>query len=255
MNFNSLKSKQIVVFGLLIIIICVSLGVIAYINTSKIIRAEIEERVLEKADDVGQLVRSRLDTRLQELEAIANREVIKTMDWDQIQEVLEDETERTDYATIALVQLDGLANYIDGSTLELGDRNYVQESFSGNSHVSDMLISRAIDQPVAMASVPIIRDGKIVGALIARMLGEDVINIITDVQLKEQGTAFMFNNSGTVIAHQNRDYVMEQLNPIQDNSGGFGSLAEYMTSAIDNKSGFSGYSFDGQDFYGGYTKV
>ncbi|RQD73439.1 MAG: methyl-accepting chemotaxis protein [Halanaerobium sp. MSAO_Bac5] len=255
MELKSLKSKLIVVIGLLTIFICISLGIMAYLNTSVIIRAEIEERVLEKADDVGQLVRSRLDTRIQELEAIANRKVIKTMDWNQIQEVLVDETERTDYATIALVQLDGSTNYIDGSTLELSDRNYVQEAFANNSYVSDMLISRAINEPVAMVSVPIQRDGEIVGALIARMLGEDVINIITDVQLKEDGSAFMFNNAGTLVAHQNRDYVMEQLNPIQENNDMYRGLAEYMNSAINNQSGFSSYNFDGQEFYGGYTEV
>ena len=177
------------------------------------------------------------------------------MDWNQIQEVLVDETERTDYATIALVQLDGSTNYIDGSTLELSDRNYVQEAFANNSYVSDMLISRAINEPVAMVSVPIQRDGEIVGALIARMLGEDVINIITDVQLKEDGSAFMFNNAGTLVAHQNRDYVMEQLNPIQENNDMYRGLAEYMNSAINNQSGFSSYNFDGHEFYGGYTEV
>ncbi|MCC3145872.1 hypothetical protein LJ207_11150 [Halanaerobium sp. Z-7514] len=64
MELKSLKSKLIVVIGLLTIFICISLGIMAYLNTSVIIRAEIEERVLEKADDVGQLVRSRLDTRI-----------------------------------------------------------------------------------------------------------------------------------------------------------------------------------------------
>ncbi|MGM0502507.1 MAG: cache domain-containing protein, partial [Bacillota bacterium] len=255
MKLKSLKSKQIIAIGLLIIVICVSLGVIAYLNTSTIIRAEIEERLVEKADDVGDLVRSRLDTRLKELEAIANQEVIKTMNWSQIQEILESETERTDFATIALVQADGQTNYINGNTLDLGDRNYVQQAFSGNSYVSDMLISRAINEPVAMVSVPIRRNGEIVGALIARMLGEDVINIITDVKLKEDGTAFMFNNSGTVVAHQNRDYVMEQLNPIQEDNNRYENLANYMSSAINNQTGFSSYNFAEQELYAGYTEV
>lgn len=255
LKIKSLKSKQIITIGLLIIVICVSLGVIAYLNTSTIIKAEIEERLIEKANDVGDLVKSRLDTRIRELEAIANQEVIKTMNWDQIQEVLKAETERTDFATIALVQPGGLTNYINGNTLELGDRNYVQEAFSGNSYVSDMLISRAINEPVAMVSVPVRRNGEIVGVLIARMLGEDVINIITDVKLKEDGTAFMFNNSGTIVAHQNRDYVMEQLNPIQEDNSRYGSLSKYMSGAINNKSGFSSYNFDEQKLYAGYTKV
>ncbi|MGM0549371.1 MAG: methyl-accepting chemotaxis protein [Bacillota bacterium] len=255
MNLKSLKSKQIMTIGLLVIVICLSLGLAAYLNTAKIIEVEIEERLIEKADDVGNLVRSRLDARLRELETIANQKVIKTMDWNQIQAYLAEETKRSDFATIALVQPDGLTNYINGNTLELGDRNYVKEAFAGNSYVSDMLISRAINKPVAMASVPVKRDGKIVGVLIARMLGEDVINIITDVKLKENGTAFMFNDEGTIVAHQNKDYVMEQLNPLEAAQSTYGSLAKYMSKGLNNQSGSSKYKLAEEEFYGGYTAV
>lgn len=242
--------------GSLIFVICVSLGLLAYLNTANMLEAEIEERLEEKAVDTGELVRSRLDTRLKELEAIANQESIKAMNWNQIQNILIEEVERTDFATIAMVEPEGLTYYPNGNTLDLGDRNYVQQGFKGNSYISDMLISRAINEPVAMASVPVRRKGKIVGLLIARMLGQDVINIITDVQLKENGTAFMFNEAGTVVAHRNRDYVMDQFNPISEkNKQEFAGLANYMEKAINSGTGAGLYNFSNTNFYGGYSRV
>lgn len=257
MKLKSLKMKQLISIGTLILLICMGLGLTAYINTSSTLETEIEERLTEKAADTGKLVRARLDNTLNQLEGIANQEIVKTMNWEQIKPVLEKEIERTGFATIALVQPGGLTNYPNGNTLELGDRNYVQQAFSGSSYVSDMLISRAINQPVAMAAVPIKKDGKIVGALIARMLGRDVISIITDVKFKKTGSAFMFNKSGTVVAHQNEEYVMEQLNPIEDagNKSHFKSIAEYMKKAINNEKGASSYSFNSQELYAGYHKV
>ncbi len=242
--------------GTLIFVICISLGLLTYINTAEMLTAEIEERLEEKAVDTGELVRSRLDTRLRELEAIANQKSIKTMDWDQIQNILIAEVERTDFATIAMVEPGGLTHYPDGSTLDLGDRNYVQQGFNGNSFISDMLISRAINEPVAMASVPIRREGEIVGLLIARMLGQDVINIITDVQLKENGTAFMFNETGTIVAHRNRDYVMDQFNPISERDNeDFSSLANYIKNAINSEIGAETYNFLSKSYYGGYSSI
>ncbi len=107
---------------------------------------------------------------------------------------------------------------MDEDDLQLGDRDYVQEAFAGNSNVSEMLISRAINAPVAMLATPVKSDGEIIGALIARMLGEDVINIVADIEVGENGYAYMIDNTGTIVAHGDDELVMEQFNPIEEAS-------------------------------------
>ncbi|MFN2363865.1 MAG: cache domain-containing protein, partial [Halarsenatibacteraceae bacterium] len=202
MKLNSLKFKFLVYVGLIIVVVSLGIGITSYINSSSAIMEEIEANLPDKANDIAMLVRSRLDTRESELEAISNSQVIKSMDWNEIRPILEDEIERTDFATIALVDPDGRASYVDSDALDLSDRNYVQEALAGNTNVSEMLISRAINAPVAMVATPIEDDGEIVGALIARMLGEDVIDIVSDVQLGQDGYAYMLDNTGVVVAHR-----------------------------------------------------
>ncbi|MFW5981196.1 MAG: methyl-accepting chemotaxis protein, partial [bacterium] len=257
LKFNSIKIRQMVLIGLLIFLVCLFLGTIAYINTLNTIHNEIEESLVEKAVDVGMLVRARLNMAVDQLEGIANQEIIKDMNWRDIKPILEKEMERTGYATIALVEPGGSTRYPDGSTLELGDRDYVQEAFRGNSNVSDMLISRAINQPVSMVAVPIRDNNGIVGLLIARMLGRDVIDIVTDVEFKETGYAYMFNDQGIFVAHHNQEYVMDEFNPLfeaqEDES--LSSLASIVQQAVSNESGFGEYSFEDQDFFMGYSNV
>ena len=155
MKLNSLKFKFLVYVGLIIVVVSLGIGVTSYINSSSAIMEEIEANLPDKANDIAMLVRSRLDTRESELEAISNGQVIKSMDWDEIKPILEEEIARTDFATIALVDLAGQASYVDSDALDLSDRNYVQEALAGNTNVSEMLISRAINAPVAMVATPI----------------------------------------------------------------------------------------------------
>ncbi|MFW6264859.1 MAG: methyl-accepting chemotaxis protein [Bacillota bacterium] len=257
MKLRSIKHKQMILLGLLVFIICLTLGGIGYINTSNTIHNEIEERLIEKAEDTGLLVRARLNMAIDQLEGIANRETLQTMDWQEIKPLLEKEMDRTGYATIALVEPGGLTHYPDGSTLELGDRDYVKKAFDGNSNVSDMLISRAINQPVSMIAVPIEKNGNIVGSLIARMLGEDLIDIITDVEFKETGYAYMFNKSGAIVAHRNIDYVMDEFNPLIESQEDetLDSLAQLIERANNSESGFGEYHFEDNELFMGYSQV
>nr|WP_282580119.1 methyl-accepting chemotaxis protein [Natroniella sulfidigena] len=243
--------------GLLVTIICLGLGRIAYVNSSNTLIGEMEERLAEKAEDVASLIKAKIDIRLTELETIANREVIRTMDQEEIEPILEEEIERTEYATMAIVEPDGIAHYVDGTTLDLSDRDYIQQALAGNTTTSDMLISRAVDKPVVMAATPIIDGGEVIGVLIARILGSDLIDIITDITFGETGYAYMFNNQGDTIAHQTEEFVMEQFNPIEaaQEDDSLQSLANITEEMIEIEAGFGEYYFDGDQLYMGYSDV
>lgn len=257
MNFNSIKHKLMLYVGVLVLVVCVGLGVAAYLNSSSVIIENTESRLIERAEDVGNIIQARLDVREAQLEGVANREIIRSMNWDDIQPVLEEEVQRTGYATIALVGLDGEAIYIDGETLDLSDRDYVQEALRGNTNISDMLISRAIDAPVAMVATPIENEGEVVGVLIARMLGSDVIDVVSDIEVGESGYAYMLNHEGTVIAHRDSDLVMSQFNPIEAvrEDDDLQSLAGMTRQVISLESGFEEYYFEGEDMFVGFSSL
>ena len=276
MKSKSLKFKFMVYVGLLVVILSLGLGVSSYLNTSSAIKEEVETRLPSKAEDISMVVRSRLDIIKAELEAVASRSEIKSMDWEEIEPVLAAEKTRTEYATIALVDPDGTTRYPDNDSLYLGDRGYVQEAFAGSSNISDILVSRVTEEPVVMAAVPVTEDGEVVGVLIARLLANDIIDIIADIEIGEAGFAYMINDAGTVVAHRNIDFVLEQFNPVaaaekKDNfkqladisgleqlagNNGAERLAEDFTAMINNQTGFRRYnSLEGKDSYLGYNQV
>lgn len=65
----------------LLIIICLSLGIISYISASGAVIHEIEKVLPQKAEDVANLVKERINARISELEAVAARsEIISRAD-------------------------------------------------------------------------------------------------------------------------------------------------------------------------------
>ena len=112
MNIRSIKSKLLVYILALILLLCVALGAISLFVSSNTLLEENETRLTNRAEDVSNLISTRIEVRFSELETLANRETIETMNWEEIAPILESEIERTDFATIALVDRDGYARYV-----------------------------------------------------------------------------------------------------------------------------------------------
>ncbi len=252
-----INGKLILYFALVILLVSMGLGGISYYFASNTIVNETELTLQQKAIDIAKLIEARTKAPLKELEAIASRTEIVSMDWEVQKGVLEKEIQRTGYLTLAVVTPDGVARYIDGNTAELGDRDYVIEAFNGNSNISDVIISRVTDSAVVMCAAPIRSEGQIVGVLVARMDGTELSNLIGDVTYGLTGYAYVINNEGTIIAHDNRDYVMEQINIIEkgstdENWVSLSNLVKYMMAG---ENGFGEYALNGESFYLGYAPV
>lgn len=74
------------------------------------------------------------------------------------------------------------------------------------------MVSRVTNSLVLMYAVPIWQDGRVVGVLVGRR-DAGALNAMTDrLGFGERGWAVVFSPDGTVFAHPNREYVLEQRN-------------------------------------------
>src|SRR5699024_3715948 len=141
-----------------------------------------------------------------------------------------------------IVTPDGIAHYLDDSTLDLGDRDYVIKALDGESAMSEIIISRATHEPVMMVSSPIKNNGDVVGALIARIDGFYLSEIVDSIQFGETVYALLLNDERTFLRHQNRDLIVEQINYIQEDED---DNAESVKRIISNDSGTFDYTYEG----------
>lgn len=243
---------------LLLIVASAMLGTLSYLQSSRALQGQVAEIIPLMAADGARLVNSRLESHIHAMEGVANRNVIRSMDWSLQREAIESEIARLGYLGMGVITPDGNARYPDGSAASLGDRGYFREAMNGNAVFSDIIISRVINQPVSIVAVPIRGDREQVqGVLIARLDGNLLSEITDNIRYGQSGYSYIIDSTGTLIAHGNRDFVMDQRNFITESRTNpeFALLAAMFQRMIRGESGFDEYNFMGSDRFFGYAPI
>jgi methyl-accepting chemotaxis protein len=252
-----IKSKLVVYFSTLILLSSIALGYISVQKSSDVVAKEAEESLSSLTEEAIKLTQSRIELKLRTLEMLSFMHGMNSMDWNEQQSILIEQLKNTGFMDIAVVQPDGNAYYSDGTISQLGDREYVINALNGEKNVSDVIISRVTNSAVLMYAVPIVRDGKIVGALIGRSDGNALSEITDDTGFGESGYGYIISDNGTIVGHPDRDKVMNQFNPIEEakSDESLKSLSDLFQKAIEEKTGICNYTFDGKDLYAGYSPI
>ncbi|WP_031387644.1 methyl-accepting chemotaxis protein [Desulfonatronum thiodismutans] len=245
-------------FLALLILVCAGLGFIAYERASRAVFSQVEENIVIIAEDGARLLRSQLDYHLLAIEGVANRHIIRSMDWSQQRPALENETTRLNYQRMGVVFPDGQVRYPDGTTADLRDREYFQRAMAGQSVFSNVIISRVTNQPILSIATPIRgENGQVVGVLMA-VMDATVLSDITDhVKYGERGYSYIIDDKGVLIAHVNRQFVLDQRNFLEEGrtNPDFATVSAMLQRMTRGESGFDEYPFFGSDRFFGFTSI
>lgn len=254
---KSIKTKLVVYFSILILLSSIATGLIAINVSSKSLTNEAEKTLSSLATESARLIETRIQGRIEILETVSGVTDIQTMYWYAQLPVLKRIVAKTDFLDIGVVQPNGTANYTDGSTANLGDRDYVKKAFSGEANVSDLLISRVTGEPVLMYAAPIERGGKIVGVLVGRISGNALSEAIQDTGYGNKGYSYIISDTGTVVAHPDVSRVLAQENPIEkaEEDIELAPVAKLFKKILEEREGVSPYSFKGNKLYAGYYPI
>ncbi|WP_312811558.1 methyl-accepting chemotaxis protein [Sedimentibacter sp.] len=256
-KIRSIKFKLIIYFTILILAATVVLGLITLNRSSDIITKEAENALLLLAEDSSKLTESRVEVQQKTLDMISLIPDMNTMDWEKQRPILQNVLGKTNFLAVGVVDLGGNVKYSDGTVNQLGDREYVKKALAGEPNVSDIIISRVTNEAVLMYATPIERNGRVVGALIARRDGNTLSEITDDTGYGDKGYGYMINSKGAIVAHPDREKVMNQFNPVEEssNDSSLTSLADLFKKVAAEKTGISDYSFEGKDLYAGYYPI
>lgn len=254
---KSIKAKLIVYFSVIVLLSSLVVGIISLMYSSKSLTFEAEKSLLEMSKEGARITQARIETQLKTLEIMASLDEIKSMDWSLQKGVLENTVNKTEFMAIGVVGLDGLAHYTDGTVENLADRDHVLSALAGKATISDVIPIGLNGQTIMRYVVPIERNGQIVGALVGRSDGENLSLITDDIGYGERGYSYVVNDKGTIIAHPNRDMVLELFNPIykRETDDSLDSLAKAFEKILAEKKGITSYTFNGNDLYAGYAPI
>lgn len=209
------------------------------------------------SDESAKAVESRVGIQKRTIEMISMDQGVKSMEWELQSAIIKSYVESTGFLDIGVVGLDGIAKYTDGSTADLGDRDYVKRALAGDAVVSDVIISRVTGEPVIMYASPIKSGESVVGALVGRRDGNLLSEITDDIGYGENGYAYMLNGEGTMVAHKERENVTSQVNLIKDSESdeSLVEVAEMFKRIISEETGIGKYNLNGKEMYASFAKV
>ena len=256
-NKSSIRKKLIISFSFLILITSVALGFISIFNSSTLLTDAARDSMRVSASDAAKLTAGKIETQMKSLEVLAFSDEIQSMDWDLQGPLLEDYIEEISFFQLGIVGPDGVGNLLDGTTVQLGDRDYIKRALGGELRVSEPLISNTNGDLVLMFAVPIKSEGNVVGALIGTIEGNLLTDIIDETGYGEKGYSYIINNNGTVIGHPDRDKVINQFNPIEEakKDETLSDLASVFTRALEEKTGTGAYTFEGRQVVTGFAPI
>ncbi|WP_217581795.1 methyl-accepting chemotaxis protein [Lysinibacillus sp. GbtcB16] len=248
MWIKGIGGKLVVAIIALVFVTCGTLGLSTWINSTKAMNEQVESNLVSRAEDVSQYIEEHFQLTLVEVDAIAEQEAVRSMDFDKQKQYLSKRlADNKNYLGFGIIKADGVAHYLDDTTADLGDRDYVKEGFTGKSVMSEITISRVTGEPVILIVSPIDTVSGEKALLLARMDGYYLSNIVVDIKVGNSGYAFMLDTKGTIIGHNNHAYVKEQNNPIEEaeETGVMTGRALAAKEMIAHKSGY--FSFETED--------
>lgn len=255
---KSIKTKLIVSFSVLIIVLSLVLGFTSIRMASNSLIDAAENSVRLAGYEGARYVDSRVDAQLRTLELIAMREDIVGMDWELQKKVLDEQIANTNYENIAIVDLNGTIHFIDGSTGNVAEREYVIRALQGEKNPARSVVTSTVTgQTVIPYTVPIKNGGKIVGALMGHRPADTLSNIVVDTGYGEKGIGFIVNTDGIIVGHPDHDLVLREFSPIEEgkNDKNQESFGKFIEEALANKEGLGEMTFGKDTHLAGYYPI
>jgi len=259
LKLKSIKTKLSFFFGGLMFLICIGLGVITYIVSSNALSSSIDESLSQLANAGAKVVQERVAAQLNTLGALAETDAIKkdTLTLDEKLKLLDNEVKRNGHLRINIADTNGNAKNTNGDSSDISTREYFIKALSGENAVSDPIVSKADNSVIVSYAVPI-KDGNTVkGVLVAIRDGNELSTLTNDIKFGKSGTAYMINNNGTVVAHTDKDLVLNMNNDSENvkTDPGLKSLVELEQQMAAGKEGTGEYTYNGVTKYMGFSPV
>ena len=259
LKIKSIKTKLILLFGVLILALCISLSAITYVTSSKTMKSNFDESLVKLSSQASEVIASKVENQLNVLEACAHMDLMKNIKepvYEKI-EILKKESKRNKHLWMSYIDSDGIAYTTMDSTSNVKEQEYFKKAISGKRSVSDPFKSEITNDMIVIYAVPVINEGKIIGVLTSVRDGYELSDMVKNIHNSEGSAAYMVNNEGTTVANQDKNLVLNMDNTLNKvkNDSSFEQMAAVILQMTKGKTGVGEYEYKGITKYMGYAPV
>lgn len=255
---NRRKTGTMALFAAILTALVI-LGVLFVTGIQQLLLSETENSLMEVSKQGAGAVASKLDGRLDTLEALAALDEfdINSRNQQQIKEILRQETDRKGFVRMGFANLNGDAFTSDEQILSIADRDYFQKAAKGKANVSSCLMDKLGDHSeIVVFAAPVYHQKELVGVLFATDYTENTVQMIDNMTFAG-GSFFIITRDGNIIAQGNHK--------LTDHAGDFFEMIQSEMTQKDyelfkeniqgGKNGTEEYIFQGVTGLVGHTPI
>lgn len=226
----SYKQRIVLVMGLLATGLILVIGLVVNTLASGELNSMSGRYSEEQTRDRALQVSYWIEGQLQRVRLLANQEIFRSGTDEQLFQFAAGMGGRLhrEQEMFMFANLKGDAGTDAGARINVSDRDYFRKVIQQGQEnsVSEGLISRATGNPIFQVSVPVTDAfGTVRGISSASIKLDTLSQIVSEVKLSEEGSAYIFDGTGTVIAAPSKENLMKLT--LAGSSGmGYGGLAE-----------------------------
>lgn len=259
LRHRSLKGQMLSSIMFLIGVICLGIALISIIISRNSIIQTINKDLPAIASQASQSVYGGISEHIAVLKLLATNPVLvdEKSSLEEKLNILRLEGKRSTHVDMTYIDLNGNGINTNMQKFNISSQPGFKKALEGKSSVSDPFVSVSSGNIIVLYTVPIMKDGKVVGIIDSVRSGDELSNYSNSIKFGKTATAYIINSEGTFIAGSDKDKILSRHNNIKNlsNDPSLKEVVEVEKNMITGKKGSGKFTINGKEQYIGYAPV
>ena len=255
---TSIGVKLLLQIFMLLLVVCGTLTLISYRKSSSIMKNSIKENLMNSVQDNAALFSKELSQRRSEMDTLARREGIASMDWSIQEPILVSEAKRLGYERIQVSSLDGTTRVSGQDPFSIYEKDNFKIALSGVTNITTPLFSESDNKLIVIITAPV-RDikGNVLGVLGGVITAEHLNNIVQNIEVGVGSYSYIIDGKGVVIADKDISVVEEKRVDVVTyaEEPGYEQYIKVQKAMMAGETGFSEYTYEDIDYFVAYCPI
>ncbi|MBQ8280145.1 MAG: methyl-accepting chemotaxis protein [Roseburia sp.] len=199
-GLRSIKVRLMLEIFTLTLAVCVILTLFSYQQSAAILQNTMQDNLNNQAVVDAESLASLMTQRCTEMETLARREGIATMDWTVQEPIAISEAERMGYERIQISETSGITREYGSDPYDLAAEENFQISLAGDTYITDPLFSKSDEMLIVVVTTPIkSATNQTVGVLGGVLTVDEMNNLLAGMRASETSYVYITDSEGNVL--------------------------------------------------------
>ena len=199
---KSIKTKLVLVISAIVLVSCLTLSFLVFKYGSNILLNKTQNSLAIISEKSSQVIAERINIEKKVLESIASKEKIVKLNLTKRVKLiaLNSEISKYGYKSMLISDSSGNAYSNKDEDINISEKEYFKKALEGETIISDIQENESDKSLYITYATPIYRGGGICGVLVAIQDINVFTEMISDITIGDNGSAFIVNKYGQLVA-------------------------------------------------------